>query len=317
MPGMVPETKRKLKDFDIIHLHCFRSFQNIVIHHYAKKYGIPYVLDTHGSLPRTHGDRGFKWLLRWLFDVTFGSRILRDASEVVAETQVGISEYKAFGVNQDKIVLIPPPFATEKFSQLPSSGLFRQKYNIKDKPIVLFLGRIHWIKGLDFLVESFYELAKSRSDVILVIVGNDDGYKSTLDKLIKELDLSDNVLFTGFLDGVAKLSALVDANVVVQTSVYEQGAWAPFEAVLCNTPIIVSSNSGAGEDVKKIDAGYLVEYGNKSELRDIMRYVLDNRAEAQEKTQKAKEYIKSNLSLDKGIEKYEKLYKEVSERCKK
>lgn len=57
MPGMVPETKRHLKDFDIIHLHCFRSFQNIVIHHYAKKYGVPYVLDTHGSLPRTHGDR--------------------------------------------------------------------------------------------------------------------------------------------------------------------------------------------------------------------------------------------------------------------
>ena len=317
MPGMIPETKRRLKDFEIIHLHCFRSFQNIVIHHYAKKYGIPYLLDTHGSLPRTRGDRGFKWLLRWLFDVTFGSRILRDASKVVAETQVGISEYQEFGVKQDKIVLIPPPFAIEKFSPLPSSGLFRQKYNIRDKPIVLFLGRIHWIKGLDFLVESFYELAKSRSDVILVIVGNDDGYKSTMDKLIKGLDLSDKVLFTGFLDGAAKLSALVDANVVVQTSRYEQGAWAPFEAILCNTPIIVSSNSGAGEDVKRIDAGYLVKYGDKADLMAKIQYVLDNPTEAREKTQKAKEYIKSNLSLAKGIEKYEQLYQEVSERCKK
>jgi len=317
MPGMILETKRKLKDFDIIHLHCFRSFQNIVIHHYAKKYGIPYVLDTHGSLPRTHGGRGFKLLLRWLFDVTFGNRILRDASEVVAETQVGISEYKEFGVNQDKIVLITPQFAIEGFSQLPSSGLFRQKYNIKDKHIVLFLGRLHWIKGLDFLVESFNRLAKSRSDIILVIVGNDDGYKSTLDKLIKELDLSDKILFTGFLDGVAKLSALVDADVLVQSSVYEQGTGVPFEAILCNTPIIVSKNTGGGENVDRIDAGYLVEYGNKKELSDTIQYVLDNPTEAQEKTQKAKEYIKSNLSLDKGIEKYEKLYEEVSERCKK
>ena len=129
--------------------------------------------------------------------------------------------------------------------------------------------------------------------------------------------MADKVLFNGFLDGVAKLSALVDADVGVQTSVYEQGAWAPFAAVLCNTPIIVSSNSGAGEDVKKIDAGYLVEYDDKNQLRDMMQYVLDNPAEAQKKTQKAKEYIKSNLSLEKGIENYEKLYQEVSERCKK
>ena len=51
-PGMVGEVRRKLEDFDIIHLHCFRSFQNIVIHHYAKKYGVPYVVDAHGSTLR-------------------------------------------------------------------------------------------------------------------------------------------------------------------------------------------------------------------------------------------------------------------------
>ncbi len=313
-PGMITEAKGKLKDFDIIHLHCFRSFQNIVIHHYARKYGVPYVLDTHGSLPRMHGKRNFKWLLKWLFDVAFGHRLLRDASKVIAETEVGVNEYKEFGVNQGKIVLIPPPFPIEEFSQLPPPGLFRGKFNIEDKRIIMFLGRIHWIKGLDFLVESFSKFAQSRSDVILVIVGNDDGYKPNLERLIDRLSLSDRVLFTGFLGGDEKLSALVDADVVVQTSRYEQGAWVPFEAILCNTPIIVSSNSGAGEDVKKADAGYLVEYGNKLDLRDKIQYVLDNPSEAQNKAQKAKEYIRSNLSLDKEIEKYEQLYKEVSER---
>ena len=313
VPGMIGEVRRQLKDFDIIHLHCFRSFQNIVIHHYAKKYGVPYVLDTHGSLPR-HGNKGFKWLLKWLFDITFGYRILEDASKVIAQTEVGVNEYKELGVNEGKIVLITPPFDIEEFSQLPSPGLFRREFNIKEKHITMFLGRINWIKGLDFLVESFSELAQSKSDVILVIVGPDDGYKSTLDKLIKNLDLSDRVLFTGFLSGVEKLSALVDADVMIQTSVYEQGAGAPFEAILCNTPIIVSSNSGAGEDVKKIDAGYLVEYGNKNELRDMMQHVLDNPAEAAVKTQKAREYVKANLSLEKGIEKYEELYQELSSR---
>ena len=317
-PGLVGEVKRRLKDFDIVHLHCFRSFQNIVIRHYAKKYGIPYVLDTHGSLPRAAGGkRGVKWLLGGLFDATFGYRILRDASKLIAETEVGVSEYRELGAGKDKIVLIPPPFAIEDFSKLPPPSLFRQKYNIKEKHIVIFLGRIHWIKGLDFLVESFYELTKSRNDVILVIVGNDDGYRSTLESQIEALNLSDKVLFTGFLGGTDKLSALVDADVMVQTSVYEQGAWAPFEAILCNTPIIVSNNSGAGEDVKKIDAGYLVEYGNKNELQETIQYVLDNSSEARNKTQKAKEYIESNRSFAKGVEEYEKLYAEVIEEVRK
>ncbi|MBI4180433.1 MAG: glycosyltransferase [Chloroflexi bacterium] len=309
MPGIIREAKRKLKNFDIIHLHCYRSFQNIVIHHYARKYGIPYVVDAHGSIPRAAGEKkDFKWSLKWLFDIIFGDKILRDASKVVAETGVGVSEYQKLGVNHDKIILLTPPLDTEEFSQLPPPGLFRRRYNIKERHILLFLGRIHWIKGLDFLVESFYKLVQSRSDVLLVIVGSDDGYKPSLDRLIDRLDLRDKVLFTGFLGGTEKLSALVDADVLVQTSIYEQGTGVPFEAILCNTPIIVSKNSGSGENISRIDAGYLVEWGNKNELSNTIQYVLDNPTEAQNKTQKAREYIKSNLSWAKGIEKYESLY---------
>ncbi len=317
IPGMVMETKRHLRDFDVIHLHSARSFQNIVIHHYAKKYGIPYVLDTHGSLPRTvTGGGEFKPMLKRQFDIAFGNIILRDASRLIAETEVGVKEYTQFGASEDKITLIPPPFDTELFSKLPLPGLFRKKYDLPDKKIVMFLGRIHLIKGISFLVESFNELSESRDDAILVIVGNDDGYQSTLESQIAELNLSDKVLFTGFLGGQDKLSALVDADVVVQTSVYEQGAWAPFEAVLCGTPIIVSNNSGAGEDVKKIDAGYLVEYGNSNDLKDKIKHVLDNPAEASEKTRKAKDYLEANRSFAKEVEQYEKLYEEVIEGCK-
>ena len=142
----------------------------------------------------------------------------------------------------------------------------------------------------------------------MVIVGSDDGYKSTLDKLIDELNLSEKVLFTGFLGGEEKLSALVDADVMAQTSIYEQGTGVPFEAILCNTPIIVSKNTSASVNVSKIDAGYLVEYGNTQELRDTIQHILDNPAEAKGKVEKGQEYIKANLSLEKEIEKYESLY---------
>jgi glycosyltransferase involved in cell wall biosynthesis len=309
MPDIIGGARRGLHGFDIIHLHSCRSFANVVTHHYAKKYRVPYVLDAHGSAPRmTAGKRGVKWLLKWLFDIAFGYRLLRDASRVIAETEVGINEYRELGVKEDKIVLITPPLPVEEFADLPAQGLFRQKYDIKAKHVVMFLGRINWIKGLDFLAESFYELARHRSDVILAIVGPDDGYKPTLEGIVEKLKLSDRVLFTGFLGGKDKLSALVDADVVVQTSRYEQGAWAPLEAVLCSTPIIVSSNSGAGEDVRRIDAGYLVEWGNKNDLVDKIQYVLDNPDQTAIKTRKARDYLERNQSMSSRIREYEELY---------
>lgn len=302
-PSMVAETKRSLKDFDIIHLHGHRCLQNIPIHHYAQKYGIPYVVDAHGSTPRLG-----KRLLKRLFDIAFGYRILRDATYCIGETQMGVNEYKEFGVDQDKIILIPPPFFIEEFSQLPAAGGFRSRYGIGEKRLVMFVGRINQIKGLDFLVESFAELAKLRSDVILAIVGNDDGYKPTLDALIGRLGLSSKVLFTGFLSGEEKLSALVDADVFIQVSRYEQGAWAPIEAVLCGTPIIVTGHTGTGEDVKRLDAGYLVEFGNTEELAGLIMKILEDPGEAEGKARVAAKYVRENMSMAERIVDYEKLY---------
>ncbi|MDD5773380.1 MAG: glycosyltransferase family 4 protein [bacterium] len=306
MPGLFDEKKINFKNFDIIHFHAFRTFQNIAVYHYAKKYNIPYVIDAHGSAPR-HTRRK---ALKRLFDNIFGYKMLRDSKKCIAETNVGIDEYKELGVKDNDIILIQPPFPVEDFVQLPSRGLFRDKFKIQDKKVIMFIGRINWIKGIDFLVEGFNELIKIRNDVILVIVGSDDGFKPKLDELIKKLNIEDKVLFAGFCSGRDKLSALVDADIVVQTSRYEQGAWAPIEAVLCDTPIIVSNNSGAGEDVKKMDAGYLVEWGNNTELRDRMNFILEHREEALSKTRKAKKFIRENLSMSSKIKEYGKLYSE-------
>jgi glycosyltransferase involved in cell wall biosynthesis len=317
MPGIIKEAKNGLKKYNIIHLHCYRSFQNIVMHHYAHKYGVPYIIDSHGSLPRVAiGEAKPKWLLRWLYDVAFGYRILEDAAGVIAENKFGLKEYERFGRKIKKSAIIPYFFATDDFTKLPPKGQFRNRFNIGDKKIVMSLGRIHRIKGLDFLIESFHELTQTRHDVVLAICGNDDGYQSRLEKLVVELKLSDRVIFSGFLAGQEKLTALVDADVVVQPSIYEYAAWAPIEAVLCGTPIIASAGSGSGEDVTRLDAGYLVNYGDKRQMSRTIQAILDDPKEAREKARRASEYVRANLSLKKMAEAYEKLYHDCTKTTK-
>ena len=149
---------------------------------------------------------------------------------------------------------------------------------------------------------------KDHPDTKLIIIGNDDGFKNELEAQIERLNLKGKVLFVGFLGGEDKLSALVDSDIVIQTSRYEQGAWAPFEAVLCGTPIIVTGHTGAGEDVRRLDAGALVEFGNNTQLAELISKILDNPEEGQTKAAKAAQHIRENLSMKKKVQDYEELY---------
>ncbi len=315
-PGVTAEAKRGLTSFDAIHFHCLRSFQNIVVSHYARKYGIPYIIDAHGSAARFVGKKDLMPAMKWLFDMAFGRKILLGAAKVIAANQSQAKEYVDLGAGESKVVFMPSLRDTDQFSRLPERGYFRQRFHIAEPHIILFLGRIHWVKGLDFLVRSFHDLTRRRSDVMLAIVGPDDGFKHSIDKIIKELNLTNKVLFTGFLGGQEKLAALVDADVLVQTSRYEADAWVSFEALACGTPVIVSKNTGAGEVIAQTDTGYLVEFGNTAELVGIICRVLEDPTDAIAKVKKARDFLEASSSSQ-LLEGYEKLYASCSEESKK
>ena len=310
-PSLIPAVKKNLSNFDIVHIHDFRTFEAAAISHYARQMGVPYVLQTNGGVLRM-GNMLTK-VGKMLFDLASGNNMLAGAQKVIAGCETEVSEYKIMGVTQDKITIIPPAYDVQEFVTLPPRGQFRQRYNITTEHIILFLGRIHKIKGIDFLVKSFNELAGKRDDVLLVIVGPDDGFKSTLLKLTNELGLRNKVLFTGALHGSDKLSALVDATMLVQTSLYERGPGSPFEAVLCGTPIIVTRDTGAGEIAEKADAGILVNYGNIEELTIAMNNIIVNHSVAATRTLKARDYIIANYSFEKLTAKYINLYRSIIE----
>lgn len=312
MPSMIKWTRENLNKFDVIHQHSYRNFANIVIHRYSTEYHVPYVLDCHGSFSRL-GKAG----LKVIFDTFVGNAVVRDSKRIVAETVANVNEYEKAGIPSGKIVLLPPPPCdVEEFDHLPDKGIFRQKFNLDGKRVIMSLGRINWIKGLDFLVETFSEMLKERSDITLVIVGNDDGYKRTLEGLIDKLGVKDKVLFAGYLGGQDKLEALRDADVVVQPSRYESGVGAPVEAILCGTPIIVSQNTGSSEDVKRMDGGYLFEFGDITDLRNQIDFVFTHPQESWGKILNGQAYVHKHLSMKRKVLEYEELYRACIEEKK-
>ena len=201
---------------------------------------------------------------------------MQDAAFLIAETEVGVQEYLDVDptIPRSKNMIISPPFDTDEFETLPEKGGLDIEYDIDaDKKLVMFLGRVHHIKGNDFLIESFANFVQIE-DYLLAIVGSDDGHMEECKKLAADLGIANKVLFTGFIGGHEKNEALIDADLVCQMSRQEQGAWAPLRAVLCGTPIIVSKHTGAGEDVKRVKAGETVPFGDVEDMVATLQNML-------------------------------------------
>ncbi|RJS76368.1 glycosyltransferase [Methanophagales archaeon] len=307
LPYYLPFIARKeIKNFDIVHIHGYRTILSVIVHHYAKKYGIPYVLQPHGSLPRIIE----KQRLKKLYDWVWGNRILRDASKLIAVSKEEAEYARLMGVGGEKISVIYNGMDIESFKNLPEYGRFKEKYGIGGK-MILYLGRIHKSKGIDIVINAYSQLIKEiNEDIAFVIAGSDDGYKAELEKLIKKLNLRDKIKFTGFVDEGDKISAYVDADLFVHTVQYMGGVGlTPLEAILCGTPIIVTEE--CGEVVKEANCGYLVKYGDVHDLKEKMKLLLQRPELGQQMVERGKKYILKNLAWDKVLERVLEVYLEA------
>ena len=309
-PQLFSRAKEEVEKFDVIHLHEYRTFQNIVVAHYAKKYGVPYVLQARGSLPRI-----MAWQrLKWVYDVLFGYRLLRDASKVIALTQTEAWQYRAMGVPEEKIAIIPNGIDLLDYADLPPKGSFRKKFSVDDdKKIILYLGRIHKIKGLDILVRAYAYIVNKLGvdDGLLVIAGVDDGYLDELERLLSQLRMANNVLFTGPLYGKDKLEAYVDADVFVLPSRYETFPNVVLEAYACSKPVIASNVESISDIVIQGKNGLLFRSGDVQELAETISYVLTHSEEAQDMGRRARKVVEEKFSIDKVVDSLEALYEKI------
>jgi len=262
--------RRDMEGFDIVHIHEHRTILAAVASRSAKRHGIPYIVQSHGSgLPMMKHT-----FLKRLFDRTLGRKLLEDASRAIALTRVEVEQYMSIGVARDKIVTLPNGIDISDYSELPPRGEFRRKRGIKaNERLVLFLARINRIKRPDLLVDAFAILRQELGDVKLAIVGTDDGYLSELRKKIGDSGVGKDILLVGPLFGREKIEAFVDSDIYVLPSDYETFPLTVLEAWACGTPVIVTRNCGISDIV--MSAGLVTEH-NKEKLMLAMRSLLED-----------------------------------------
>ena len=299
--SLINYLKKTITEFDIIHIHEHRQSLAIATHRYAKKNNVPYVLQAHGSvLPFFQKEK-----LKEIFDNMWGFDILHDASKLFALTEVEKEQYLKMGVPEDKIEIVPLGINIDEYNNLPEKGNFKSKHNIgSDEKLILFLGRIHEIKGLDLLVKSFSRI--SEDNVKLAIVGGDYGFKEELEKLIETLDLKDKVLFPGVLTGKNKIEALVDCDIFIMPSRYESFTTSGLEAMACFKPLILTKNNHIQSWVKD-NVGLVCEF-DENDLFNCIETLLNDDSLCEKFGKNGRKLIEEKYDWDKVSKQIEGIY---------
>jgi glycosyltransferase involved in cell wall biosynthesis len=281
--------------------------------------GKPLIISAHGTLANFLGIRNMSQSLRYLHRVhNIVLRLsLNRAKLVTALSRLEAKQYmQMFGVSPNKIVLIPNGVNRSLYEKLPSEGSFRKQYNISKDKIVLYVGRISKVKGIDFLIESFSRLVNEMRypRALLVVAGPDDGYLHEAKILSHSLGIGDKVIFTGFLTEYEKVCAYVDSTVVVHPESFNVTLIAPLEASASGKPIVLSSGNYLSKTAYREGFGFSVEYGDVTGLANILQEVISQGDLAEAMGNKGRQFVLKNLEWQAIVENYEKLYRRTTEK---
>jgi glycosyltransferase involved in cell wall biosynthesis len=306
-PSMKIWLENHLMVFDIIHLHNYRSYQNVVVRKYAIKFGIHYIVQAHGSvLPIFQ-----KQYSKKLYDIVWGYQLLQNASRCIAVSKVERDQYLKMGIPENKIEIIPNGIDVSEYETLPEHGKFRKKYGIAaDEKIILYLGRLHKRKGIDLLIESFIEIRKNIKNVKLVIIGPDDGFKKFLINLVDRSQIRKDVVFLDFINDNEKISAMFDADVFV-TPRFSGFPITFLEACACGIPIVTTNN---GDVLEWIDnkVGFVVDY-DKVSLANAIIKILNDQKLSEKFCLIGKSFVNNKFNLETVVTNVKACYQQIIE----
>ncbi|MFA6008078.1 MAG: glycosyltransferase, partial [Candidatus Shapirobacteria bacterium] len=247
----------KTKEFDLVHITSVFLAVSTLGAHYARKFNKPYIISPRGSLMvKPLKKSGLK---KKIYLNLIERRNLSGASAIHFTTELEKAEYLAAKLPLKDFVAVPN--FLEPVNKFPEKGVFKTKLGLRpEDKIILSLGRLNWKKGFDTLIPAFAEVVKIISAAKLIIVGGDEGgYKENIQILISKFQLKDKVIFTGELRGEEKLLAYQDAEIFVLPSYAENFAMTVLEAAQCGLPSVVTPAVGLAEEIKKFGAGLVVE----------------------------------------------------------
>lgn len=236
---------------------------------------------------------------------------LRSTARVIAVSQAVADELgsqKIFAA--DRIVLIHNGIDVDRFAHRREEvANEEQSRGVR----VGMVGHLAPIKGQEDFIRAAAIVCSLRDDVEFIIAGEDksrDGeYRRNLERLIAELDLSQRVRLSGWVDDVAELLPTFD--LLVSPSRSEPFGLSIVEAMAAGTPVIASRSEGAREIVEDNHTGRLFPISDVETLAKAICELLSDPAQRARLSANAQRVVRERFSLERMVVETERVYERV------
>ncbi|HTL70105.1 MAG TPA: glycosyltransferase [Candidatus Eisenbacteria bacterium] len=266
-PAMGRALERRTREFDLVHLHSVFLWPTAAAAASARRSGKPFIISPRGMLVKAlvrRKSRAVKsaWI-RWV-----ERRNLETAAAIHATSSLEKKELEAFGFRLPPVFVVPNAVEEEE-----SGGEIPDVLDgLGGRPVILFLGRINWKKGLDRLIPAMASVPQAE----LVIAGNDEeGYGDSMRRLADQKGVGLRVRFAGEVRGPRKWALLRAAAVLALPSYGENFGNVVLEAMSVGCPVIVSEEVGAADVVRESGAGRVVSGGAEELGRELAALLRD------------------------------------------
>lgn len=229
--------------------------------------GVPYVVYVHGEETRTSASsRELAWMTRRVFG---GCRMIVANSE---NTKRVLRD--EWGIAERKVQVLHPGVDTEWFTPAPPGEATRRELGWENRTVVLTAGRLQVRKGHDMLIRALPAIRERTPNVLYAIVG-DGEERQRLERLARELNVSEQVRFHGEMDYAKLRSCYQQCDLFVLPNREVAGDFEGFgmvllEAQACGKPVIAGDSGGTRETMKVGETGLIVDCRTPAPLADAV-----------------------------------------------
>lgn len=216
-------------------------------------------------------------------------QVMAMADRIIAATQAEEAQLEfLYGVKPNKITVIPPGVNISRFYPIPEDEAKEAIGVPKEDGVLLFVGRIEALKGIDVLLHALALMKQqgvfaTHPHYLAIIGGDPDGSNQSLTtemarikELCKELGIGDLVVFLGKRDQETLPYYYSAAEVLIMPSHYESFGLVALEAMACGTPVVASQIGGLGFLVQDGVTGYVVPDGDPLLLSQKLTQLIQN-----------------------------------------
>lgn len=295
---------KQIPKFDIVHFNDMYILQNLVLAFFCRKNNIPYVITPHGNLSFVK-ERG-KGFMKRMFYLLLGKNYLENAAKIIAVSEAENNYIdKAFPKLSEKTIYVPQTVLGERFKKID----IKSKYNIPDEnKVILFIGRIYALKGVNELLLGFMNYLKNVSkSASLILAGPDAGGLGEIKQILNKFgQLKGKVIFTGEVAGDLKYSLLSQCDALCLFSKSESMPITILEAAYFGKPVLCSKECNVQDLVKS--GGAIISTREAYDISNNLKILLSSKESLEKMGKESREWFYKNHNPEQILNKYKKIY---------